>query len=173
VWLTESEGGHNMNSENEIHGSEQQVQREIRNLVGASRKRLKETWRSLYCTEAPERMSDDHLKRSIAYRLQERAFGGLNLATRRLLERVADEATGYRRRGNRSITKVPAGTLLMREWHGKTHKVTVTENGVVYRDKRYRSLSEVAGRITGAHWSGPLFFGLKAAGAREKGNGTC
>jgi len=82
-----------MKSGTDNHSSEQQVQREIGNLIGASRTRLKETWRSLHGTEAPERMSEDHLKRAIAYRLQERAFGGLNPATRRLLERVADEVT--------------------------------------------------------------------------------
>jgi hypothetical protein len=157
-----------MNSANGNNSFEQQAQREIRNLIGASRQRLKETWRSLYRTEAPERMSEDHLKRAIAYRLQERAFGGLNPATRCLLERVADEATGYRGGRNRSMTKVRTGTLLVREWHGKTHKVTVIENGVIYRDQRYRSLSEVAYQITGAHWSGPLFFGLKAAPGKEK-----
>jgi hypothetical protein len=80
-----------MNSGKDNHNSEQQVRREIENLIGASRKRLKETWRSLYGKEVPERMSEDHLKRAIAYRLQERAFGGLSPATRRLLDRVASE----------------------------------------------------------------------------------
>jgi hypothetical protein len=157
-----------MNSENGNNSLEQQTEREIRNLIGASRQRLKETWRSLYGSEAPERMSEDHLKRAIAYRVQERAFGGLNPATRRLLERVADETGGYRRGGSRSMTQVRAGTLLVREWHGKTYKVTIVENGVVYRDKRYRSLSEVAYQITGARWSGPLFFGLRAAPKGER-----
>jgi hypothetical protein len=114
----------------------------------------------------------NHLKRAIAYRLQERALGGLNPVTRRLLERVADDATGYRQGGNRSMTKVRAGTLLVRERHRKTHKVTVTENGVIYRDQRYRSLSEVAYQITGAHWSGPLFLGLKAARAQKEKHGV-
>ena len=77
-------------------GVEKKVEQEIKNLVGASRKRLKETWRSLYGTEAPERMSEEHLKRAIAHRIQENAFGGLKPATRKLLERVADDA-GARR----------------------------------------------------------------------------
>jgi hypothetical protein len=161
-----------MNSGKDNHSSEQQVQREIENLIGASRQRLKVAWGSLYGTEAPERMSQDHLKRAIAYRLQERAFGGLNHATRRLLERVASESSADSHSRIRSMARVSPGTLLVREWHGKTHKVTVLEDGVVYRENRYRSLSEVACRITGAHWSGPLFFGLKAAAAREKKNGA-
>ena len=44
---------------------------------------------------------------------------------------------------------------------GKTHEVIVLEDGVLFRGKRYRSLSEVARRITGSRWSGPSFFGLE------------
>src|SRR5579862_4790740 len=69
------------------------VEQEIKGLIGASRKRLKATWKSLYGTDAPEQMSEDHLKRAIAHRIQENAFGGLKLATRKLLDRVADDAS--------------------------------------------------------------------------------
>jgi hypothetical protein len=54
------------------------------------------------------------------------------------------------------------GTVLVREWAGATHQVTVLEHGMLFRGKRYGSLSEIARVITGARWSGPLFFGLKA-----------
>ncbi len=151
--------------------AEKAVKQEIDKLIGASRKRLKETWRSLYGTPAPERMSEDHLKRAIAYRIQERAFGGLKPATRKLLDRVADDASARRPVKSPSKSKVRTGTLLVREWHGKTHKVSVIEGGALYRGKRYSSLSEVAFHITGAHWSGPLFFGLKAA-AKETNDGA-
>ena len=50
---------------------------------------------------------------------------------------------------------------LLRQWQGSTHEVIVQEDGVRYRGETYRSLSEVARIITGARWSGPLFFGLK------------
>ena len=56
--------------------------------------------------------------------------------------------------------KVSPGTVLLREWRGVTHQVSVIEDGVVYRAKRYRSLSEVAFVITGNRWSGPRFFGI-------------
>ena len=58
--------------------------------------------------------------------------------------------------------------MLIREWHGARHQVTVLDDGAVYRGKRYRSLSEIARVITGSRWSGPLFFGLKAP-AKETG----
>ena len=50
----------------------------------------------------------------------------------------------------------------MREWRGATHEVRVLDRGVLYKRKRYRSLTEVAQLITGAHWNGPQFFGLRS-----------
>jgi Protein of unknown function (DUF2924) len=58
------------------------------------------------------------------------------------------------------------GARLVREWHGRTHAVTVTDDGFQYADMSYPSLTKVARKITGAHWSGPRFFGLVGAGAR-------
>jgi hypothetical protein len=55
------------------------------------------------------------------------------------------------------------GTVLTRSWHGALHQVRVTNDGFDYRGERFGSLSEVARRITGTRWSGPLFFGLKGA----------
>jgi hypothetical protein len=49
---------------------------------------------------------------------------------------------------------------LVREWHGRTHSVDVLQEGFLFERKTYRSLSQIARRITGAHWSGPRFFGL-------------
>jgi len=58
------------------------------------------------------------------------------------------------------------GTTLLRQWRGHTHTVLVGEDGFEYEGRRYRSLSVIAERITGAHWSGPRFFGLtRRAGA--------
>ena len=71
-----------------------------------------------------------------------------------------------RRRGK----SVP-NTILIREWGGTRYEVTMVENGVMFRGKRYRSLSQVARMITGSQWSGPLFFGLKAP-AKAAGNGA-
>ena len=59
---------------------------------------------------------------------------------------------------------------MIREWRGVSHRVIVLDNDVVYRGRRYKSLSEVARGITGARWSGPLFFGLKGR-AKEVANG--
>jgi hypothetical protein len=104
---------------------------------------LKSRWRQLYDTEPPPRISRELLTRAIAYRLQEKVFGGLAPATCRLLERVADDLSYHRARLSYARKAAP-GTLLIREWRGKAHQVTVHDDAVVYRGKRYRSLSDVA-----------------------------
>ena len=138
----------------------EQLYGELASLPALGPERLKERWRILYGTEPPPRISEDLLRRAIAYRLQERALGGLKASTRRQLQRVAEDA-----RRSRSATpacKLRPGAVLIREWRGTSHQVTVLEDGVLFRGKRHRSLSEVARKITGSRWSGPLFFGLKA-----------
>jgi hypothetical protein len=57
-----------------------------------------------------------------------------------------------------------AGTRLVREWHGVTHTVLVEAQGFDWNGRRYRSLTILAHEITGAHWSGPRFFGLRRGG---------
>jgi Protein of unknown function (DUF2924) len=80
----------------------------------------------------------------------------LKPSAQRILDRVSDgpQKKFLKRRAS-------AGTVLIREWHGVKHRVTVLDHEVVYRGRRYKSLSEVARAITGTHWSGPVFFGLK------------
>ncbi|MDN5929285.1 MAG: DUF2924 domain-containing protein [Hyphomicrobiales bacterium] len=56
--------------------------------------------------------------------------------------------------------KPVAGARLLRDWNGRTHVIDVIENGYLYDGSVYRSLSAIARRITGVHWSGPRFFGL-------------
>jgi hypothetical protein len=101
---------------------------------------------------------------AIAYRLQEKAFGGLKPATLRLLERIADDAAARRQVSTTpEKVRVRAGTVLIQEWHGTKHQVIVLKEGFLYRAKCFRSLSRIARAITGSRWSGPLFFGLKSS----------
>jgi hypothetical protein len=122
---------------------------------------LKQRWRALYRTEAPVRIGQALLLQAVSYRLQERALGSLKPSTRRLLERTAEDDAGRRTPTEAPATKVTPGSVLIREWHGVSHRVTVLADGVLLRGARYRSLSEVARKITGTRWSGPRFFGLK------------
>jgi hypothetical protein len=126
---------------------------EIGQLSALNNTELKVRWKTVYGTEAPARMKPDLLRYAAAYRLQERALGGLKPSTRRLLERVADDDAHARRPVKVApVRKLTAGTVLLRKWGGVDHQVTVLERGVLFRGKRYRSLSEVAHLITGSRW---------------------
>ena len=121
---------------------------------------LLQKWKALFGTDPSPLLARIFMVRAIAYRLQEQRYGGLKPSTQRLIDRVCEGRADVGR--NRiSDRRVSASTVLIREWGGVSHRVTVLDHGVVYRGRRYRSLSEVAGVITGARWSGPLFFGLK------------
>jgi hypothetical protein len=99
----------------------------------------------------------------VAYRLQEQALGGLKPATVRLLARIADEAAARREPSMpQAKARLRPGTVLIREWRGAQHQVTVLKEGFLYQTKRFRSLSEIARTITRSRWSGPRFFGLKS-----------
>ena len=142
--------------------------REITGLQGLDMPALRQRWATLFGDDPSTNFGRGLLIRAIAYRLQEKASPGLKPATQRLLDRIAD---------NRSKdepldipkSRASAGTVLIREWGGVSHRVTVLDSDVVYQGRRYKSLSEVARAITGSRWSGPLFFGLKGR-AREAVN---
>jgi hypothetical protein len=69
--------------------------------------------------------------------MQERVFGGLKPSVRRLLERASEDTGGHRISRTRSVTKASAGTILIRDWQGKSHHVTVLDRGVLYPKKNY------------------------------------
>ena len=146
------------------------VAHEIEALKRSTRFDLKERWRALYRSEPPGRMRRDLLIRALAYRIQEQAFGGLKPSIRRLLEKVAVDASGGRKLQVTQRPTLRTGTVLLREWHGTQHQVIVSDHGIEFKGKTYKSLSQVAYRITGAKWSGPRFFGLSAQ--KERTDGT-
>ena len=97
------------------------------------------------------------MEKAIAYEIQAKVHGGLPARTRRALKAVAKAD------GKPTSPVLPGrGTRLVREWHGRLHEVEVMEEGYRYRGERHRSLSAIARAITGARWSGPRFFGIKA-----------
>ena len=141
---------------------------ELAELRGLNATALKQRWRVLYRTEAPAHIGRALLLQAVAYRLQERVLGGLKPSTRRLLERSAEDKGERRPPTEAPATRVTPGSVLIREWHGTSHHVTVLGDGVLLRGARYRSLSEVARKITGTRWSGPRFFGLRAPTKRSE-----
>lgn len=96
------------------------------------------------------------LIRTLGYRLQARAFGGLSRESIRLLDRIADGIAVPP-----PVRQEGPGTVLVREWNGVRYHVMIVKGGFAWNGATYRSLSEVAFAITGTKWSGPRFFGLK------------
>ena len=132
---------------------------------------LRERWKAMYGKAPSREIGRSFLIRAIAYRLQERAYGGLKPSTRRLLARFAEETADGSLPKKPQIRKAQSGTILIREWQGNAHRVTMLDDGVSFNGKHYRSLSEVAREITGSRWSGPRFFGLRSP-VMENNNGA-
>lgn len=132
---------------------------ELAALPALDRIALIEKWRTLYDTEPPGRVRNNFLMHAIAHRMQEQILGGLKPATRRFLEKAAEDNSSRQRM--LPIISIKPGTRLLREWHGVTYEVIIMEDGVQCNGNHYPSLSKAARAITGARWSGPLFFGLK------------
>jgi Protein of unknown function (DUF2924) len=84
----------------------------------------------------------------------------LSKATQRKLDAFTRELKGKGSIAVTPDTSLRPGTRLVREWRGRTHMVAVTEDGFEYAGKTFPSLTKIAHAITGAHWSGPRFFGL-------------
>jgi hypothetical protein len=123
---------------------------------------MRQDWRRLYRAEPP-RLSRDLMMRALAYRIQEIVLGGLSKATLRRLAALAAEFESDGRIATPAQSRIKPGARLVREWHGRTHAVGVTEEGFEFEGKLYRSLTGIAREITGAGWSGPRFFGLARA----------
>src|ERR1700758_5802207 len=131
----------------------------VRSLSGpALRRRLQ----AVFGRAAPEHLTADLLRRMIADRLQEEAFGTLDRATLKLLDGLA------RRDGSRTAERnLKIGTVLVRDYQGQRHTVTVAPEGYVWEGQPYSSLSAIARAITGTAWSGPRFFALKSAAEQD------
>ncbi len=119
---------------------------------------MQERWRELFGTEPPG-YGPDLLRRRLAYRIQELAYGGISTATRERLRRIDEEAQRAPRSRDSAIPI--SGTVLIKEWGGDRHEVTVLKDGFQYRGQKHASLSAIARQITGTNWNGLRFFGLR------------
>jgi hypothetical protein len=152
------------------------IEAEIAHLRSLALDALRRRWRAVFGQTPPAGLSKNLLGRMLACRLQEQAFGGLDRESLSLLE-------GLARRGGAPRRRLKPGTVLVRDYHGQRHTVTVTDHGFEWQGTTYASLSAVARAITGMAWSGPRFFALARANAtsnrsnnskrvRGKGNET-
>lgn len=127
------------------------------------RKSLKQLWVRLF-DDLPKPRSQDLSIRKIAWHIQMKAHGGLSAPTRTKINRLISGKS----RAPRDQYSLKSGAHITRTWNGQTYKVTVNgKNKFEYNGKNYRSLSAIARKITGAHWSGPLFFGLNKQKSKQ------
>ncbi len=142
------------------------LEHEIAHLRGLDLKGLRSRWQSVFQRAAPAHLTRHLLFAVIAYRVQADRFGDLAHETRQVLDRTVAEEAGpatSARLANfdQKRTELSPGTVLVREWHRQSQRVTVMADGFAWKGQTYHSLSEVAFAITGTKWNGPRFFGLR------------
>ncbi len=137
-------------------------------LETSSTAELRARWEQAIKRPTPKWASRDLLLRALAYHIQERSEGGLSKSTRRRLAKLAGLNGENREAMSLHKVRLKPGSRLIREWRGEVHRVTVLDDGFDWRGNRYASLSQIARAITGARWSGPLFFGLRKTGSRAR-----
>jgi hypothetical protein len=140
------------------------VEVEVERVRSLSGHALRRRWQAVLARPVPQHLTADLLRRMIANRIQEEAFGTLDRATLKFLD-------GLARCGSRSAERnLKIGTVLVRDYQGRRHTLTVEPEGYVWEAQPYSSLSAIARAITGTAWSGPRFFALKSVGEqRDRG----
>lgn len=137
------------------------VEEALAALAGMPPAQLRDQWQRVYKAPAP-RLPSDLLRMGIAYRMQEKVCGRLPVAASRALQRIAS--------GKTEASKIPLGTAirpgtrLVRSWQGRTISVLAVEEGFLFEDQVYPSLTSIACAVTGSNRSGPRFFGLVGNG---------
>jgi len=134
---------------------------ELTRIERMSKAELSDTWRQHHDRDPPPGLSAKLMRNGLMYNVQAARSGGLPTKARRKLERITAKLEGDKKSPILDSEPLSPGTRLIREWRGKKHNVEVLSDGFVYDGTIYGSLSEIARIITGAHWSGPRFFGLK------------
>ncbi|WP_368039335.1 DUF2924 domain-containing protein [Tardiphaga sp. vice304] len=137
------------------------VEAELDRLPAVPIIQLRGRYRELFRTDPPQAYGPDLLRRSIAQRIQERAYGGLPRPVQRQLDQLI-KSYAAKPTGKLVLPpRIKAGSTLVRQWKGKSYRVTVLADGFAFDGQIYGNLSEVAQLITGTRWNGPRFFGLR------------
>jgi len=125
-------------------------------------------WKTAYRQAPPPGSRRDFLLGGLTYHLQQQATGDLSPQAQKRLRDAARSLAQGTAPSAAPLGPLKAGTRLLRTWRGESHEVLVLEKGLFYRGVTYASLSEIARAITGARWSGPLFFGLKLPSSSKR-----
>jgi len=133
----------------------------IRRLPTVGRDELLKLWQENFGRPASPGLRRSLIPPVLAYRIQERAYGGLDPESERRLRESVGDPKPQREKKMEGARAFKPGTRILREWKGQTHEVLITSSGFEYKGETFRTLSPIAKRITGTHWSGSAFFGTK------------
>jgi hypothetical protein len=138
------------------------VENELDELAVMPIVQLRIRYGQLFRSDPPKAFGPDLLRRSIAHRIQEKAYGGLSRSAQRLLDQMMKAYAA--KPGGKIVLprRIKPGSVLVREWKGKSHRVMVLAEGFAYDGETFGNLSEIAVLITGTRWNGPRFFGLRS-----------
>lgn len=146
-------------------GSDRIVEAELAKLPLMPIVNLRLRYRELFRSDPPKAFGPDLLRRSIAQRIQERAYGGLSKDSSRLLRQLVKAVRGKPNGKLELPRRIKAGSELVRTWRGTTFRVKVVADGFAFEGQTYASLSEIATKIASTRWNGPRFFGLRSSTA--------
>ena len=139
---------------------ERKVAKKLRLLEMMDYAALRDEWRRFYRSQPPKRVARELLLLGVAWKVQEKAYGGHSAVIKRRLSKLSESLDETDTVHQNRTAQLKPGAKLIREWHGRTHTVTALDDGFEWQGEQWRSLSVIARRITGARWSGPRFFGL-------------
>jgi len=140
------------------------IEAEIDRVRSLGRDDLRTLWRTTFRSSPPPGFTKDLIARFICWHIQEQAFGGVDPTIATCLDGFAHGD----KPGADAPRRLQPGTVLVREYRGERHTVTVVPVGFAWRETTYPSLSTIARAITGTSWNGPRFFGLRASVSRRQ-----
>ena len=148
------------------------IPNQIQNLKNMDISKIQALYKELYGEES-NGTHKIYLWRKVAYKLQEREYGGLPVKAKNRLKALIEEYDPINNKALRPDKPAPCqpavskdkrlpipGTVITKEYKDIKQQVRVLEKGFEYNGKIYKTLSAIAKEITGAHWNGYLFFNL-------------
>jgi hypothetical protein len=137
------------------------LEAELRNVAVEPKSALRERYVALFGRAPPKVFGPDLLRRSVAQQMQQNVYGGLSRAYQCELDRLVSAMIADPRKPLKVARRAQSGTVLARDWKGRSCRVVIVNDGFHYEGNTYSNLSEIARLITGTRWNGPRFFGLR------------